>query len=88
MRRTSALAVTSLVCGLLGWSLLPWLGSLVAVITGHLARAEIRRTPELDGDGMAVAGLVLGYVQFVATVVGIVVLMLFFGGLFWLGTAS
>ncbi|MEN5061101.1 DUF4190 domain-containing protein [Luteimonas sp. TWI1416] len=88
MRRTSALAVTSLVCGLLGWSLLPWLGSLVAVITGHLARAEIRRTSELDGDGMAVAGLVLGYVQFVATVVGIVVLLLFFGGLFWLGTAT
>jgi len=32
----------------------------VPVILGHLARAQIRRTGEA-GDGMAVAGLVLGY---------------------------
>ncbi|HEU0152641.1 MAG TPA: DUF4190 domain-containing protein, partial [Arenimonas sp.] len=52
-RRTSSLAVTALVTGLLGWTLLPLLGSVVAIITGHMARAEIRRDPEhVEGDGL------------------------------------
>lgn len=63
---TSSLAIVSLVFGILCWVLLPFLGAIVAIICGHLARGEIRRSPvdhRLEGDGMAVAGLVLGYVQ-------------------------
>ena len=60
MRQTSALAVVSLVAGVLGWTLLPFLGSIAAVVTGHMARSEIRRAPDrLEGDGLAIAGLVL-----------------------------
>jgi hypothetical protein len=81
-RSTSTLAIISLVSGLLGWSFVPWLGSLVAVVTGHMARAEIRRDPErLEGDGMAVAGLVLGYAMLALSLVGIALVILFFGGL-------
>lgn len=85
-RQTSALAIASLVSGILGWTLLPWIGSLVAVVTGHMARGEIRRQPErFEGDGLAVAGLVLGYAMLVLSAVGIVVLFAFLGGLVWLG---
>ena len=85
-RQTSALAITSLVSGILGWTLLPFLGALVAIITGHMARGEIRRSPAtLDGDGMAIAGLVLGYAMLALSLLGIVFLLLFFGGLAWLG---
>lgn len=88
-RQTSALALTSLISGILGWTLVPWIGSLVAIITGHMARGEIRRQPErFDGDGLAIAGLVLGYAMLAVTVVGIVVLVLFFGGLVWLGLSA
>ena len=88
-RQTSALAVVSLVSGILGWSLLPLIGSIAAIITGHLARAEIRRAPErLDGDGMALAGLILGYVMLVLGTIGIVLALVFFGGLVWLGLSS
>ena len=63
-RQTSTLAVISLVAGLLGWTLLPFLGSIVAVICGHMARKEIRLAPDrLEGDGLAIAGLVLGYLS-------------------------
>lgn len=56
---TSGLAIGALICGIaeiftLGFAAIP------AVILGHLARQNIRRTGE-RGDGMAVAGLVLGY---------------------------
>ncbi|MCD9008094.1 DUF4190 domain-containing protein [Luteimonas sp. XNQY3] len=81
-RQTSALAIASLVAGLLGWSLLPLIGSVVAIITGHMARAEIRRRPEaLEGDGLAVAGLVLGYLMVAMAIVGLLCVFLFFGGL-------
>ena len=83
-RPTSALAITSLVSGILGWTLLPFLGSIAAVICGHMARAEVRRDPNLDGDGMAVAGLVLGWVSIALGVLAIllvIVAILFFGGL-------
>jgi hypothetical protein len=56
---TSGLAIGAMICGIaeiftLGFAAIP------AVILGHLARAQIKRTGE-RGDGMAVAGLVLGY---------------------------
>jgi hypothetical protein len=82
VRQTSTLAVVSLVSALCGWTVLPWLGSLVAVITGHMARAEIRRNPEtMEGDGMAVAGLVMGWAMIGLSVLAVLVIVLFFGGL-------
>ena len=58
---TNNLAVVSLVFGILNWLLLPFIGSLVAIITGHMARGQIKQTGQ-DGGGMALAGLILGYV--------------------------
>ena len=92
-KQTSSLAIVSLISGILGWTLLPWLGSIAAVITGHMARAEIARNPDtLEGDGLAVGGLVLGWGMIVLTIVGILMLLLFFGGLAvflaWLGATG
>jgi Domain of unknown function (DUF4190)/Domain of unknown function (DUF1707) len=56
---TSGLAVGALVCGVAEFFTMG-LAAIPAVILGHLARAQIRQTGE-RGDGMAVAGLVLGY---------------------------
>ncbi len=84
-RQTSGLAVVSLVMGICSWTILPILGSLVAIITGHMARTEIRRRPlELEGDGLAVAGLILGWTNVVVAILAIGTLLVFFGGLAWL----
>lgn len=86
IRQTSGLAVASLVSGILGWTILPWLGSIVAIVTGHIARGEVRRAPErLEGSGLALAGLILGYSMLVLTVLGLVLLFFVLGGLVWLG---
>jgi hypothetical protein len=81
VRSTSTLAVVSLVFGIVTWLVLPLVGALVAVVCGHLARAEIRRAPEpgLEGDGMALAGLILGYVHLAVVVL---LVLLFWGVLF------
>lgn len=88
-RQTSPLAIVSLVSGLLGWSLLPLIGSIVAIVTGHLARGEIRRAPDrYEGDGLAITGLVLGYVAIGLGLLALVVIMVFFGGLFALAAVN
>ena len=82
VRRTSSMAIVSLVAGLLGWTFAPWLGSIIAIITGHMARAEIRRDPAgLEGDGLAVAGLALGWAMILLSVFTVLAIVLFFGGL-------
>jgi hypothetical protein len=82
LRQTSAMAIVSLVMGLLGWTLLPFVGSLVAIVCGHMARAEIRRNPAtMDGDGLAVAGLVLGWALVAVCLLSILAVLMFFGGL-------
>lgn len=60
-RKTNALAVISLVAGLCGFSLVPFFGSIAAVVTGHLALGQIRDSGE-DGSTFAKAGLWLGYI--------------------------
>ena len=61
--RTSGTAVASLVFGVLTWVMLPFIGAVLAVVLGHVARGEIRPAApgSVQGDGMALAGLVLGY---------------------------
>ncbi|MBC7656569.1 MAG: DUF4190 domain-containing protein [Frankiaceae bacterium] len=88
--RTSNLAIISLVSGILGWTLLPWIASIVAIVTGHMARAEIRRSAgTIEGDGLALSGLVLGYAMIAISFIGLMLILLFFGGLAvllgWLG---
>jgi hypothetical protein len=56
--RTSGFAVASLVLGLV-WAF--WIGSILAVVFGHLALNESKGDPRVSGKGLAIAGLVLGY---------------------------
>ncbi|WP_211373595.1 DUF4190 domain-containing protein [Cellulomonas fimi] len=69
------LALTSLIAGLGGFSIVPLLGSIVAVITGHLALNQIRESGE-DGAGLAKAGLWLGYVAIALAVLAVALLLL------------
>jgi hypothetical protein len=55
-------AIASLVCGILGWTLLPVVGSIGAIVLGHVARGQVLSSHGTSsGEGLAVAGLVLGY---------------------------
>ncbi len=72
--RTSTLALISLVSGILAWAALPLLGSLVAVVTGHMARREVRSSyGEVEGDNLALVGLILGWVQLILIALSLLV---------------
>ena len=66
--RTNTLAVVSLVAGIGSFfaHIIPGIGgftvALIAVITGYMARKQIRQTGE-QGMGMATAGMVIGLIH-------------------------
>jgi len=62
MPHNSSTAIISLIAGITGWTVLPFLGAIVAIITGHMAKSEIKKSMGMvTGNGMATAGLILGY---------------------------
>ena len=68
---SSTLALVSLVSGVLGFTVVPLIGGIVALITGYMARGETRSIPpRASGDGMATAGIIMGWVQLGLLVVG------------------
>jgi len=82
-RTTSTTAIVSLIFGIGCWFALPLIGAIVAIVCGHTARAEIRRAPpgSIDGDGMALTGMLLGYLHLVFAVFAVMILFMFLGGL-------
>jgi hypothetical protein len=81
---TNSLAVVSLVSGILSWLLCPLIGAIVAVVTGHAARGQIKTSGEAGG-GLAMAGLVLGYISLGLTALGILFWLVLLGGLAVIG---
>lgn len=72
-KKDKTFAVASLVCGLLFW--LPLFNLVlgpVAVVLGILAIRRVRNNPErYTGQGMAIAGIVLGAVSVIFTIIGL-----------------
>ena len=79
IQNINGMAVASFILGLLGLVGLCVYGfgvvlSILAVVLGHMSRAQIRRNAD-DGDGLAVAGLVLGYVAIGIIAVGLLLIV-------------
>ncbi len=80
-KKTNVLAVLSLIFALLGvlttW-FIPLVSQLIAIICGHVARSQIKKNQDTqEGDGLALAGLIIAYLMFV---IGLIPLV-FLGGL-------
>ncbi|HET7420305.1 MAG TPA: DUF4190 domain-containing protein [Candidatus Dormibacteraeota bacterium] len=88
--RTNTLAVVSLIAGafsVLGHFVVPGIGggtlALVAIVTGFIARGEIRRSGE-QGMWMATVGIVLGIIHWTLLILIFLALILavfVFGGI-------
>jgi hypothetical protein len=75
--QTSSKATTSLVLGILGLVVCGLLG-IAAIIIGRQAQAEIAQSQgALTGEGLAKAGIILGWVEVAIVVVGLLFLILF-----------
>ncbi len=71
--RTEGSAVAALILGILGITTCPLILSIPAVIVGNQARAKIRLDPTLEGDSLARAGVVLGWIGIGLAALGIAI---------------
>jgi hypothetical protein len=79
-RPTNSMAIAALILGVVSLFSCQLLG-IGAIFCGNRARAEIRAGGE-DGDGMALAGIILGWVALALvalTVLGLIVYLAFVG---------
>jgi hypothetical protein len=75
-RRTDGQAVASLVLGIIGIGMCPLIASIVAIILGSQAKARIAADPSLEGEGMAKAGVILGWIGVGLGAIGIIFFVL------------
>lgn len=62
-QKTSGMAIASLVCGIV--NVFPL--SVIAIVLGHISLSQIKKSAgQITGRGLAIAGLVLGYLGIVA----------------------
>uniref|UniRef100_UPI0013E3F01B DUF4190 domain-containing protein n=1 Tax=Microbacterium sp. CPCC 204701 TaxID=2493084 RepID=UPI0013E3F01B len=79
--KTNVLAIVSLVASIVGFiGLLPIIGSIGAIITGHISLNQIKTNGE-NGRGMALAGTIVGYVGLGLWIIGTIA---FFGFVAWM----
>ncbi|WP_217183723.1 DUF4190 domain-containing protein [Streptomyces sp. AC495_CC817] len=72
-RPTNGLAIATLVLGICGFAIVP-------VIMGHIALRQIRERGDA-GSGLAIAGLILGYIALAGyIVIGIMMIAVIAGG--------
>lgn len=72
-KQNSGLAIASLVLGIVGLLCCGIITGIPAVICGFVARGKIRKDSSLSGEGLATAGLVLGFLSLITTAIFFVV---------------
>jgi hypothetical protein len=72
---TNGLAIASLILSISAFVALPLVGSIGGVVCGHMARSQLRRSQSgTQGDGLALAGLIVGWIgiAFYVLVIGLI----------------
>jgi Domain of unknown function (DUF4190)/GYF domain 2 len=82
--KTEPLAIWSLVLSLVGLFCCGFIVGIGGVVCGHLALSKLQREPQLQGRGLAIAGLIIGYLAILFWLLYIV----FFGGFSFLRELS
>ena len=62
--QTDSKAIGSLICGIASVTIFSILAGIPAIILGHISRSDIRKSAgQLKGEGLALAGLIMGYIS-------------------------
>ena len=76
---TNGFAIASLIVSILSWFGMYTIGGIVAVICGLVARNQIRESSgRQTGDGIAIAGIVIGAVNIILSCIGILCVLVIF----------
>jgi hypothetical protein len=76
--KTSGLAIASLVLSCLSVILGPF-GCIPGIICGHLGRKQCRSDSNITGEGLALSGLIIGYIFLGITIISLILLVALIG---------
>lgn len=63
-KKISILAILSTISGAASFFVVPFIGAIAALITGYMAKSEIKKSSGLvEGEGFATAGIVMGWIN-------------------------
>lgn len=80
-QQSSSMAVISLIAGIASFFIVPLLGAIAAVITGGMAKKEIRQSGgRMSGLGMANWGVALGWINIAFSLIGLCISVLAIAG--------
>ena len=81
-RKTEGLAVTSLILGVCSFVIFPIIPAIVGIVLGGRAKRRLRDNPQLEGEGLAKAGVIVGWVNIGlwVLVVGVIFIVAAAGG--------
>ncbi len=86
---TNTMAIVSLVASILSWVFFPFVAAIVGVVTGHMARRAIKASYGAEsGDGLAIAGLIIGYLNLATYCFALLFFVLIFGSVFGLSACA
>jgi hypothetical protein len=78
-QETNGRAIAALVLGIAGLVIFPFVPSVLAVWLGITGRRQIRRDPTQTGEGLATAGLILGWIGVAMSTLAVLLIGLVFG---------
>jgi hypothetical protein len=75
---TNGMAIGSLIASILGLTFFPTIGSIIGLVLGYTARNQIRDSAgTMGGEGLAMAGIILGWIGVGLTVIGVCLVFAF-----------
>jgi hypothetical protein len=82
--KTNTMAIVSLILSIAGLVIVPFIGSLVGAILGHVSLGQLKTSGE-QGRGLAVAGVIIGWVGLALAIIGTIAIVAWFG---WIASYS
>ena len=79
-KKTNVLAIVSLIASIAGFVIAWGIGSIVGIICGHISLSQIKKTGE-EGRGLAVAGLIVGYIGLALAILSVIIIAIVFGAI-------
>ena len=79
-KKTNVLAIVSLIASIAGFVIAWGIGSIVGIICGHISLSQIKKTGE-EGHGLAVAGLIVGYIGLALAILSVIIIAIVFGAI-------
>jgi hypothetical protein len=74
-RPVEGFAIASLACSIGGVFLVPIIGSILGIVFASVARRNLRDHPEREGSGLALAGLIVGWMGLILMILAFALIL-------------